>query len=299
VSAAVIDAHAGVPGAGVASPSTMVLVMGTSACHMMNSRVEQLVPGVAGVVEDGILPGYFGYETGQASVGDAFAWLVETFGLSHEEMNEKAAALGPGAGGVMALDWLNGCRTPLMDGRLSGAFVGLTLGTRPEQMYRALMEATAFGVRWIVDTLREAGVPVRRFVASGGLPAKSPLLMQIYADVLYERIKLAESEQSVALGAAILGCLAAGGEASGHASVSQAIHAMARQREDVVYRPDLRARREYERLYGLYRQLAEGQGALAGVMRELRAPGPVSPVDAIEEAAAIADTEPRDEDDEA
>src|SRR5439155_3789650 len=225
---------------------------------------------VAGVVEDGILPGYFGYETGQASVGDAFAWLVETFGLSHEQMAARAAGLPPGAGGVMALDWLNGCRTPLMDGRLSGAFVGLTLGTKPEQLYRALMEATAFGLRWIVDTLREAGVPVRRFVASGGLPARSPLLMQIYADVLYERIKLAESEQSVALGAAILGCLAAGSEATGHASVSQAIHAMARQREDVMYRPDLAARREYNRLYPLYRRLAQGSGVLAGVMRDLR-----------------------------
>jgi L-ribulokinase len=270
VSAAVIDAHAGVPGAGVASPSTMVMVMGTSSCHMMNSRVEQLVPGVAGVVRDGILPGYFGYETGQASVGDAFAWLVDTFRLSHEEMASRAAALPPGSGGVLALDWLNGCRTPLMDGRLSGAFIGLTLGTRPEQLYRALIEATAFGVRWIVDTLREAGVPVRRFVASGGLPAKSPLLMQIYADVLNERIKLAESGQSVALGAAILGALAAGPEATGHASHSQAIHAMARQREDLMYRPDLDARREYERLYGLYRALADGGGAVARVMRELR-----------------------------
>ena len=270
VSAAVIDAHAGVPGAGVASPSTMVLVMGTSSCHMMNSRIEQLVPGVAGVVRDGILPGYFGYETGQASVGDAFAWLTETFGLSHEELAARAADLPPGAGGVLALDWLNGCRTPLMDGRLSGAFVGITLNTRPEQLYRALMEATAFGVRWIVDTLRDAGVPVRRFVASGGLPAKSPLLMQIYADVLNERIKLAESEQSVALGAAILGCLAAGPDATGHASMSQAIHAMARQREDVLYRPDLRARREYDRVYALYRKLAEPDGAVAGVMRALR-----------------------------
>src|SRR5947208_4212701 len=157
----------------------------------------------------------------------------------------------------MAIDWLNGCRTPLMDARLSGGFIGITLNTRPAQLYRALMEATAFGLRWIVDTLREAGVPVRRFVASGGLPGRSPLLMQIYADVLDERIKLAESEQSVALGAAILGCLAAGGEASGHASVSQAIHAMARQREDVVYRPDLGARRAYNRLYPLYRQLAQ------------------------------------------
>jgi L-ribulokinase len=270
ISTAIIDAHAGVPGAGVASPSTMVLVMGTSSCHMMNSRIEQLVPGVAGVVEDGILPGYYGYETGQASVGDAFAWLVETFNLSHQEMNQRAADLPPGSGGVIALDWLNGCRTPLMDGRLSGAFVGLTLNTRPEQMYRALLEATAFGVKWIVETLRDAGVPVRRFVASGGLPAKSPLLMQVYADVLDERIALAESDQSVALGAAILGCLAAGPEATGHASLSQAIHAMARQREDILYRPDLRARKQYETLYPLYRSLADPNGTVATVMHKLR-----------------------------
>jgi len=275
VATAIIDAHSGVPGAGVAAPSTMVMVMGTSSCHMMNSRIEKMVPGVAGVVEDGILPGYFGYETGQASVGDAFAWLVETFKLSHEQLSKAAASLPPGSGGVMALDWLNGCRTPLMDGCLSGAFVGVTLKTRPEQMYRALMEATAFGVKWIVETLREAGVPVRRFVASGGLPMKSPLLMQIYADVLDERIKLAESDQSVALGAAILGCLAAGGKVTGHASLSQAIHAMARQREDVMYRPDLEARKKYAKLYPLYRELADGEGPVAGVMRTLRGVGGV------------------------
>src|SRR5436305_1322403 len=123
----------------------------------------------------------------------------------------------------MALDWLNGCRTPLMDGRLSGAFVGLTLNTRPEQLYRAMMEATAFGLRWIVETLREADVPVRRFCASGGLPSKSPLLMQIYADVLDARIHISESDQPVALGAAILGCLVAGVEKTGYHSISQAI----------------------------------------------------------------------------
>ncbi|HEV2293409.1 MAG TPA: ribulokinase [Tepidisphaeraceae bacterium] len=270
VSAAIIDAHAGVPGAGVASPSTMVLVLGTSACHMMNSRVEQLAPGIAGVVEDGILPGYFGYETGQASVGDAFAWVADAFNLSHEALSHEAAKLPPGSGGVMALDWLNGCRTPLMDGDLSGAFVGLTLGTRPAQMYRALIEATAFGLRWIAETLQAAGVPVRRFVASGGLPMKSPLLMQIYADVLNERIALAGSDQSVSLGAAILGCLAAGETVTGYAQASQAIHAMARQREDLMYRPDLHARRTYDELYKLYRTLADPTGPLATSMRRLR-----------------------------
>ena len=270
VSAAIIDAHAGVPGAGVASPSTMVLVMGTSSCHMMNSRIEQLVPGVAGVVEEGILPGYFGYETGQASVGDAFAWVAKTVGLSHDELNRRAATLPPGSGGVLAIDWFNGCRTPLMDGRLSGGFIGLTLNTQPEQLYRAVLEATAFGLKTIVQTLRSAGVPVRRFVASGGLPAKAPLLMQIYADVLDEKIKLAASDQSVALGAAILGCLAAGTQVTGYAGISQAIHAMARVRDDSVYRPDLKARRAYAELYQVYESLTQSSGPMTAAMRLLR-----------------------------
>lgn len=271
ISTAIIDAHAGVPGAGVAVSSTLVLVMGTSSCHMMLSETEKLAPGIAGVVADGILPGYFGYETGQASVGDAFAWLVQALGLSHSELTSQAAQLPPGSGGILALDWLNGCRTPLMDGRLSGAFIGLTLNTKPHQLYRALMEATALGVRWIVDTLREAGVPVQAFVASGGLPRKSPLLMQIYADVLGREIRLAASEQSVALGAAILGCLAAGKAATGYAGIEDAIGAMAPQREDLVYQPNPSAHRAYDRLYDLYRRLATNDGPVAAAMRELRA----------------------------
>jgi L-ribulokinase len=269
VSAAIIDAHAGVPGAGVASPSTMVLVMGTSSCHMMNSRVEQFAPGIAGVVEDGILPGYFGYETGQASVGDAFGWLATSFEISHEELNRLAATLSPGSGGVLAIDWLNGCRTPWMDGRLSGAIIGLTLNTRPHQLYRALIEATAFGLRWIVQLLREAGVPVNKFVASGGLPNKSPLLMQIYADVLAEQITLAESENSVALGAAILGNLASNTDRK--PDLKPIITAMARQRTEPVYRPNVAAQQQYDKLYALYRDAAQCDGMLARGMRELRA----------------------------
>jgi L-ribulokinase len=157
-----------------------------------------------------------------------------------------------------------------MDGNLSGAFVGITLSTTPPQLYRALIEATAFGLRWIVDALQQAGVPVRRFVASGGLPAKSPLLMQIYAEVLNERIALAESDQSVSLGAAILGCLAAGEQVTGYAQASQAIHAMARQREDLLYRPDLQSRKAYDELYKVYRTLADPAGPLATSMRQLR-----------------------------
>jgi len=272
VATAIIDAHAGVPGAGVADDSTMVLVLGTSSCHMMNSTVERLAPGIAGVVQDGILPGYFGYETGQASVGDAFGWVANILKTSHDDLTAKAALLPPGSGGVLALDWLGGCRTPLMDGRLSGAFIGLTLTTRPEQLYRAMLEATAFGLRWIVQTLREAGVPVRRFVASGGLPAKSPLLMQIYADVLGEEIRLAESDQSVALGAAILGRVAAEQHVKRHPNLAETIDEMARQRQDLVYRPEGAASRKYQSLYADYKALADPDGTLARVMREVRAP---------------------------
>jgi L-ribulokinase len=270
VSTAIIDAHAGVPGSGVAEADAMVLVLGTSACHMLNSSVEKFVPGVAGVVQDGILGGLFGYETGQASVGDALSWFVETFQLTHESLIERAAQLSPGSNGVVALDWLNGCRTPLMDGHLSGAFVGMTLGTRAEQMYRALIEATGFGLRWIVDTLREGGVKVEKFVASGGLPAKNPLLMQIYSDILAKPIYLAETTQSVALGAAILGCLAVKAGMTGYSSDAEAIRAMARQRTDLVYQPEAEAVGKYQRLYEMYRVLADKGGPVVGVMHQLR-----------------------------
>lgn len=270
VSVATIDAHAGVPGAGVATPGVMVMVLGTSSCFMVNSLTLHTPPGLAGVVEDGILPGSFGYETGQACVGDAFGWVARTTGISHEELNRRAAQLPPGSDGVLAIDWLNGCRTPLMDGRLSGAMLGLTLATRPEQLYRAMIEGTAFGVRWIVDTLTAGGIAVESYVAAGGLPSRSPLLMQIYADVLGRPIALAEAEQSVALGAAILGALAAGPEVTGHATMASAIQAMARQRTDLRYEPNLANHAAYDRLYGLYRRLGASDGTLAQVMRELR-----------------------------
>jgi L-ribulokinase len=264
VSAAVIDAHAGVPGAGVHGPDTLVLVLGTSSCHMLNSRVERLVPGVAGVVAGGILPGYFGYETGQAAVGDAFDWLRRLCGgRDFAALDARAAAVPPGASGVVAIDWLNGCRTPLMDGSLTGSFHGLTLAHGPEHLYRALLEASACGLRWIVEVLQQGGVPVRRLVATGGLPHHNPLLVQIYADVLGQPIAIAPARQGPALGAAILGVLAAGSGDSGFASPGAAIRAMASPvsgvpgRESVVVRPERSTRRAYERLYAEYRRLAE------------------------------------------
>jgi L-ribulokinase len=261
VSAAAIDAHAGVPGAGAAEPDTLVMVLGTSSCHMLNSAVERLVPGVAGVVEGGILPGMFGYETGQAAVGDAFDWLRRLAGeRDFSRLDRLAAALAPGAGGVASLDWLNGCRTPLMDGSLAAAFSGLTLAHGPEHLYRALMEATACGLRWIVELLVEGGVPVKRFLATGGLPFHNPLLVQIYADVLARPIAIAPSRHGPALGAAILGVLAAGKAASGFASAGAAIRAMAGRpagAAPVVVRPSASRSRAYDPLYARYRRLAD------------------------------------------
>jgi L-ribulokinase len=263
VSAAIIDAHAGVPGAGAAEPDTLVLVMGTSSCHMLNAREEILVPGVAGVVADGILPGFFGYETGQAAVGDAFDWLRTLLGhADFTQLTQLAHMLPPGAEGVRCLDWFNGCRTPLMDGALRGLFAGLALHHGPQHLYRALLEASAYGLRWIVDVMEEGGLRARRVVATGGLPHHNPLLVQIYADVLGRPISVPPSKQGPALGAAILGALAAGSKMTGFRSAASAIRAMAQpnadnpQRAPRLVRPERRAQRQYQELYQIYRELA-------------------------------------------
>jgi len=257
VSAAIIDAHAGVPGAGVSEAGTLVMVMGTSNCYMINDRQERLVPGVAGVVEGGILPGYFGYETGQSAVGDAFEWLRGVCGQSFEQLDRNAAALEPGAGGAACVDWMNGCRTPLMNGALTGAYFGLTLNHRPEHLYRALLEASGFGLRWIVQLLRDGGVPVRKLVATGGLPHHNPLLVQIYADILGRQISIHPSRQGPALGAAILGVLAAGRRASGFMSAKTAIQTMAGSGRSVIIRPRRTVTKLYHALYRRYRALAD------------------------------------------
>ncbi|MEW6301948.1 MAG: ribulokinase [Verrucomicrobiota bacterium] len=264
VSAATIDAHAGVPGAGACEPDTLVMVMGTSSCHMLNSSVNKTVPGVAGVVEGGILPGFYGYETGQAAVGDAFDWLRRSVGQKDfKALTKQAEALPPGSAGVRCLDWFNGCRTPLMDGSLTGAFTGLTLNHGPQHLYRALLEASAFGLRWIVQILRDSGVPVHRFLATGGLPHHNPLLVQIYADVLGETIEVHPSKQGPALGAAILGVLAAGQRVTGFSTPAAAIRAMAKARpglpgrEPGVVRPNRVQAKLYEPLYAEYLRLGE------------------------------------------
>lgn len=274
VSAATIDAHAGVPGAGAAEPGVLVMVLGTSSCHMLNATEYRYVPGVAGIVEDGILPGMFGYETGQAAVGDAFDWFRSLAGQrDFSALNRLAGETPPTADGVVCLDWLNGCRTPLMDGQLRGAFTGLALRHRPEHLYRALLESTAFGLRWIVELLREHGVPLKKFVATGGLPHHNPLLIEIYADVLGETISVHPNRHGTALGAAILGALAARKRA-GFRSAATAVHSMAAPkrgtpgREPLLVRPNSRNSAIYDDAYKEYRRLAglsPGHGSASAV----------------------------------
>ena len=259
VSAAVIDAHAAVPGVGAAEPGTLVMVLGTSSCHMLNSTVLSEVPGVAGIVDGGILPGMFGYETGQAAVGDAFAWLRRLLGLeSFDSIATAAKNLSPGADGVLCLDWLNGCRTPLMDGGLRGVFTGLGLEHGPQHLYLALMEASAFGLRWIVELLRDGGVAIDRLVATGGLPHHNRAIVEVYADVLGLDIEIHPSTQGPAVGAAVLGMLAAGPQTSGFQTVIEAATAMASVRDGK--QNIVRARPErthvYNNLYQNYRRLA-------------------------------------------
>ncbi len=255
VSAAIIDAHAGVPGAGASTPGTLVMVMGTSSCHMLNAIEDRSVPGVAGIVKDGILPGFYGYETGQAAVGDAFDWLRKLTGNADlQQLGSEAASIPPGAEGVQCVDWFNGCRTPLMDGKLRGAFAGLALHHRPAHLYRALLEASAFGVRWIVDVLREGGVPVKKFIATGGLPHHNPLVVQVYADVLGEPIMVHPCKHGPALGAAILGALAA----NSFSSPAAAMRAMSVPKPGTaaIFKPNRDTRKSYEALYANYRKLS-------------------------------------------
>jgi L-ribulokinase len=266
VAVEIIDAHAAVPGCGVSDAHEMVLVMGTSTCHMLMSPNRAFVQGVSGVIEDGILPGMYGYEAGQACVGDHFAWWVrqgmpadyvneaEERGLdAHQLLTEKAATQRPGEHGLLALDWWNGNRSILMDAELSGVLLGCTLSTKPEDIYRALIEATAFGTRMIVETARAGGVEVNGLVACGGLAAKNEMLMQIYADILGTPIRVAEAEHTSGLGAAILGAVAAGGDA-GYVSLSEATEHMVRPPSE-SYEPIAENVAVYNRLYAEYVRL--------------------------------------------
>jgi L-ribulokinase len=283
VAIANVDAHVAVPAATVTGPGRMVMIMGTSICHMVLGTEEHIVPGMCGYVEDGIIPGFFGYEAGQSCVGDHFAWCVENVfpaadqrqaegrGLdAHALLEEKAAALTPGECGMLALDWWNGNRSVLVDVDLTGLLIGATLATRPEEIYRALIEATAFGTRIIVETFQKNGVPIYELVACGGLPEKNRLLMQIFADVTGCPIRISASRQTPALGAAMFGAVAAGAAAGGYDSIFDAALKMG-QLKDEAFTPIAAHHDVYDRLYAEYVALHDlfGRGG-NDVMKRLK-----------------------------
>ncbi|MEI7849335.1 MAG: ribulokinase [Chloroflexota bacterium] len=283
VAIANVDAHVAVPGTSVVEPGHMVMIMGTSTCHMVLSKEEHLVPGICGYVKDGILPGLFGYEAGQTCVGDHFAWFTENCipgayereadarGLNiHQLLEEKAARLKPGESGLLALDWWNGNRSVLVDVDLTGLLIGATLLTKPEEIYRALIEATAYGTRVIVEAMENNGVPVSELVACGGLPDKNQMLMQIYADVTGREFKVSASKQTPALGSAMFGAVAAGKAAGGYDSIYEAAPSMGKLKQ-VTYKPQPQAVKIYNQLFAEYIALHDyfGRGG-NDVMKRLK-----------------------------
>jgi len=279
-----VDAHVSVPVATVVGPGRMVIIMGTSNCHMVLGKEEKHVEGMCGVVEDGIIPGYFGFEAGQSCVGDHFAWFVDNCvpaeyqkeaqakGVNlHQLLEEKAAQQKPGEHGLVALDWWNGNRSVLVDVDLTGLLVGATLATKPEDIYRALIEATAFGTRVIIEAFEGNGVSVNEIVACGGLPERNKLLMQIYSDVTGREIRVADTAQAGAVGSAMFAAVAAGKAAGGYDTVFEAAQHMARLK-DVTYQPNPAHKALYDQLYAEYLKLHDyfGRGQ-NDVMKRLKA----------------------------
>jgi L-ribulokinase len=280
VAVANVDAHVTMPAVKATRPGVMTIIMGTSSCHMLNGDSAQPVEGMCGVVRDGIIPGLYGYEAGQSGVGDIFAWFVnhavppeyheaaKAAGLDlHAYLEREAAKQKVGEHGLIALDWWNGNRSTLVDVELSGLLVGATLATRAPDIYRALIEATAFGTRVIIEAFEGRGVPVTEIVAAGGLPEKNALLRQIYADVTGRTFKLAGSAQAPALGSAMHAAVAAGVFPDIHAAAD----VMGKLKDEVVT-PNLANKAAYDALFADYKTLYDtfGRGA-NDVMKRLKA----------------------------
>ena len=278
VAVGAFDAHLGGVGSGIA-PGTLVKIIGTSTCDMMVAPVGQEladIPGLCGIVNGSILPGYYGLEAGQSAVGDIFNWFVnyiqpggEKAG-SHEELSAGAAKLAPGESGLLALDWNNGNRTILVDQRLTGLLVGQTLYTTPAEVYRSLIEGTAYGALTIINRFEEYGVKVKQIVNCGGIAEKSPLVMQVYADVTGRPMKISRSAQTCALGSAIAAAVVAGA----HKNFASAQKAMTGLKPK-VYEPNAKNHATYQQLYTLYKQMHDAfgttkwNGNLYGVMKQL------------------------------
>lgn len=278
VAVGAFDAHLGAVGSGIA-PGTLVKIIGTSTCDMMVVPLAESladVPGLCGIVPGSILPGYHGLEAGQSAVGDIFNWFVNylrpggrTAG-SHEQLTAEAARLKPGESGLLALDWNNGNRTVLVDQRLTGLLLGQTLYTTPAEIYRALIEATAFGALTIINRFEEYGIKVAQIINCGGIAEKNPLVMQIYADVTGRPMKVSRSAQTCALGAAIAGAVVAGAYANCESAQAEMTGLKRR-----VFVPNPKAHEIYRELYQLYRKLHDAfgtvtwQGNLYDIMKQL------------------------------
>jgi L-ribulokinase len=280
VAVANVDAHVTAPAVKATEPGVMVMIMGTSTCHVMSGDSLQDVGGMCGVVDGGIVPGLYGYEAGQSGVGDIFAWFVDhavppeyhgaakAAGLNlHEYLEREAAQQRVGEHGLLALDWWNGNRSTLVDVDLTGLLIGATLATRSPDIYRALIEATAYGTREIIEAFESRGVQVHQLIAAGGLPEKNALLRQIYADVTGRTFSLAGSSQSPALGSAMHGAVAAGV----YATIGDAAAVMGRLKDEVVS-PIPENQAVYNRLYQDYKTLYDyfGRGG-NDVMKRLKA----------------------------
>ncbi|MGO9902580.1 MAG: ribulokinase [Solirubrobacteraceae bacterium] len=252
-----VDSFVSVPGAGVDRPGAFVTVVGTSTCDMVVDQREVLLPGITGVLKDGIIPGLYGYEAGQAAVGDMLAWMIHRIAptRTYAELERAASEMGVGETGLVALDWWNGNRTILADADLTGAIFGLTLTTTIEQLYRALLESIAFGNRRIMENFEEHGLPLQEIVACGGIAHRSPLLMQILADTSGRPVYVPASREIPARGAALFGAVAAGV----FASIGDALEAT-RVATAFTYRPDANAKTSYDEVYAIYRDLYDTHG---------------------------------------
>ncbi|MCJ8007509.1 ribulokinase [Lederbergia wuyishanensis] len=283
VAVANVDAHVSIPAVGITEPGKLLMIMGTSTCHVLLGEEEKIVPGMCGVVEDGVIPGFMGYEAGQSCVGDHFEWFIENCvptsyydeakekGVNiHALLTEKAGNLKVGESGLLALDWWNGNRSTLVDADLTGVLLGATLLTKPEEMYRALIEATAYGTRVIVEAFRNNGVPVDEVYACGGIAEKNTLMMQIYSDVLNTEIKISASSQTPALGSAMFGAVAAGKERGGYDSIEDAAKEMGRIKDE-TYKPIAENVNVYDMIYAEYERLYDyfGRGE-NNVMKRLK-----------------------------
>lgn len=283
VAASLIDAHVAVPSVGIDGPDKALIILGTSCCMLLCSEKLSYIQGISGCVRNAVLPGLYAYEAGQSAVGDLFEWFVSNcvpgsyereaseLGISiHTLLSDKAARLAPGESGLIALDWWNGNRSCLADANLSGMILGLTLRTKPEEIYRALLEAAAYGIRAIFEEFEKSGVMAKELYACGGIVRKNPFMMQIYADVLGKTISISSTDQGSAFGSAVYAAVAAGTGTGGFASVNEAARVMGKTGSE-RYEPNLQNAETYDKLYREYKMLHDYFGTGGNeVMHRLR-----------------------------